>query len=215
MVRTPFMPVLRRVRRIITRRRDEGPGLRLLDGRYAGAVSSKTGIVVALVAACALPAATAGGAQRNKVVTVDASRHLWATVNVCDPAEPPADIGPDTIGIRGSMPGSRDGRERMYMRFRVQFFKDADQKWHNVVKGGDSGWTYVGRARYKARQSGRTFRFMPAASPTVLLRGKVNYEWRLRGEVTRKAVKLTSKGHKSSAGAFPAGHSEATCTITA
>jgi hypothetical protein len=185
------------------------------EGRYAGAVvSSRTGIVVVLVAACAIPAAGAA-AQKRKVVTVDNSRHLWATVNVCDPADPPADIGPDTIGIRGSMPGSRDGRERMYMRFRVQFFKDADQKWHNVVKGGDSGWTFVGLARYKARQSGRTFRFLPTGSPTVLLRGKVNYEWRLKGEVTRRAVKLTSKGHRSSAGDFPAGYSEASCTITA
>ena len=183
--------------------------------RYARAVSSRTGIVVVLVAACALPAATAG-AQKRKIVTVDNSRHLWATVNVCDPAEPPADIGPDTIGIRASMPGSRDGREIMYMRFRVQFFKELDQKWHNVVKGGDSGWQRVGLARYKARQSGRYFRFSPpVGSPTVQLRGKVNFEWRLKGEVTRKAVKLTSKGHKSSAGSFPAGYSEATCTITA
>lgn len=167
------------------------------------------------MAACALPAATAG-AQKRKIVTVDDSRHLWATVNVCDPAEPPPDIGPDTIGIRASMPGSRDGREIMYMRFRVQFFKELDQKWHNVVKGGDSGWQRVGLARYKARQSGRYFRFSPpVGSPTVQLRGKVNFEWRLKGEVTRKAVKLTSKGHKSSAGSFPAGYSEATCTITA
>ena len=44
------------------------------------------------------------------------------------------------------MPGSADGREIMYMRFRVQFFKDADQKWHNVVKGGDSGWQGGARA---------------------------------------------------------------------
>lgn len=150
-------------------------------------------------------------------MTVDDSRHLWATVNVCDPADPrPEEIGPDTIGIRASMPGSRDGRERMYMRFRAQFFKESDQKWHNVVKGGDSGWRYVGLARYKARQSGRYFRFSPpTGSPAVLLRGKVNYEWRLRGEVTRRAVKLTTAGHKSSAGAFPAGFSSATCTITA
>jgi hypothetical protein len=179
-------------------------------------VSPRTGIAVVVLAACALVVGTAA-AQKGKVVTVDGSRHLWATVNVCDPADPrPADIGPDTIGIRASMPGSRDGREVMYMRFRVQFFKDADQKWHNVVKGGDSGWQRVGLARYKARQSGRYFRFMPPTGSTmVMLRGKVGYEWRLKGEVTRKAVKLTSKGHKSSAGSFPAGYSEATCTITA
>ena len=169
-----------------------------------------------VLAACALTAGTAV-AQKSKVVTVNDSRHLWATFNVCDPPDPrPEEIGPDTIGIRASMPGSRDGREIMYMRFRVQFFKDADQTWHNVVKGGDSGWQRAGLARYKARQSGRYFRFQPPIGmPTVQLRGKVNFEWRLKGEVTRKAAKLTTKGHKSSAGSFPDGYSEATCTITA
>ena len=167
-----------------------------------------------VLAALALP--FGAGAAQTKIVTVDNSRHLWATINVCDPADPPADIGPDTIGIRASMPGSADGREFMYMRFRVQFLSDADQKWHNVVNGGDSNWQRVGRAEIKAIQSGRTFRFSPASGkPTVQLRGKVSFEWRLKGEVTRRAVKLTTKGHKSKAGSFPPGYSEATCTITA
>ena len=168
--------------------------------------------VAALLAAIALPLATASA---EPAPTVQQSRHLWATVNVCDPADPPPDIGPDTIGIRASMPGSRDGREIMFMRFRVQFLKDGDQKWHNVVNGGDSGWQRVGFARYKARQSGRYFRFSPpSGKPAVMLRGKVSFEWRLRGEVVRKAAKLTTAGHKSSAGSFPDGFSAATCTIT-
>ena len=67
-----------------------------------------------------------------------------------------------------------------------------------------------------ARQGGRTFFNVmpPAGKTTVLMRGKVNFEWRLRGEVVRKASKVTTKGHKSSAGSFPDGYSEATCTIT-
>ena len=213
------MRLLRQREQIITPVRDERSRLRqppargIAAERYAELVSSPTGIVVAvLLAAVALPVATSGA-----VVTVDGSRHLWATVNLCDPAEPPTGIGPDTIGIRASMPGSRDGREIMYMRFRLQFFKDADSKWHNVSSGlSDSGWTRVGFARYKARQGGRYFFDVkaPTGKTTVLLRGKVNFEWRLRGEVVRKASKLTTKGHKSSAGSYPDGYSEATCTIT-
>jgi hypothetical protein len=42
----------------------------------------------------------------------------------------------------------------------------------------------------------------------------VNFEWRLKGEVTRRAVKLTTAGHKSSAVAYPEGYSAAECTIT-
>lgn len=170
---------------------------------------------VLLLALVAVPTTATGAAKKKKIPTVEASRHLWATVNVCDPTMPPPGL-PDTIGVRASMPGSRDGREVMYMRFRVQFMSDTDQKWHNVVQGGDSGWMKVGLARYKARQSGRNFRVTPpAGKPSLLLRGKVNFEWRLKGEVVRQALELTTKGHKSSAGSVPPGYSEATCTITA
>jgi hypothetical protein len=210
------MQQLRRRVKIITPARNNRcrmPARSTPAARYAELVSSRTGIVVGLLlAAVLLPVASS-----NAVVTVDSSRHLWATVNFCDPAVPPEGIGPNTIGIRASMPGSRDGREIMYMRFRLQFFKDADQQWHNVTGGlSDSGWTRVGFARYKARQGGRYFFNVvpPPGKTTVLMRGKVNFEWRLRGEVVRKATKLTTKGHKSSAGSFPAGYSEATCTIT-
>jgi len=211
------MRLLRRRAQIITRPREGGPRRAArpdVTGRYAGRMSPRALVVAGLLAVVALPTA-ATGAQKKKIPTVEASRHLWATVNVCDPTMPPPGL-PDTIGVRASMPGARDGREVMFMRFRVQFLSDADQKWHNVVQGGDSMWMRVGLARYKARQSGRNFRITPPAGKTsLMLRGKVNFEWRLKGEVVRKAVALTTKGHKSSAGSVPDGYSEATCTITA
>ncbi|MEA2190705.1 MAG: hypothetical protein QOI73_826 [Solirubrobacteraceae bacterium] len=211
------MRLLRRRDQIITpdpRVRAPEAARHAAAARYARRLSPRSPILACLLlSAIALPAVAAGA--QKPIPTVEKSRHLWSTVNVCDPVEPPAGIGPDTIGIRASMPGSRDGREIMFMRFRVQFLSDADQKWHNVTQGGDSGWMKVGRARYKARQSGRNFRLTPPANKTtIMLRGKVNYEWRLKGEVVRKATSVTTKGHKSSAGAFPEGYSEATCTIT-
>ena len=136
-------------------------------------------------------------------------RRLWATVNVCD-----TERWPDTIGIRGSMPGSRNDRETMWMRFQVQFLSDDDNKWHNVPEGGDSGFVPVGSARVKTRQAGRSFRISPKRGETVLLRGKVSFEWRVKDVVTRTAVERTLKGHRSSAGADPAGYTAATCTIT-
>ena len=177
------MGVLRRCVEIITAR------------RAAGA------LVLATVAG---PVAVAG-AQR----TVDDSRHLWATANVCD-----TDRWPDTIGIRGSMPGSSDGRETMWMRFQVQFLSVGDGRWHNVPEGGDSGFVQVGPARYKARQGGRSFRISPKKGAQVLLRGKVSFEWRLKGEVVRRAGMRTRKGHRSSAGSDPPGYTASTCTIT-
>jgi hypothetical protein len=166
-------------------------------------------IVTARRAAAALALALAAGplaaadAQRAR----GASRHLWATVNVCDTAR-----WPDTIGIRGSMPGSGDRRETMWMRFQVQFLDEG--AWHDVPAGGDSGFFYVGPARFKAGQAGRSFRISPKKGQGVLLRGRVSFEWRLKDEVVRRATVRTRKGHRSSAGSDPPGYTASTCTIT-
>src|SRR5439155_21705470 len=70
-----------------------------------------------------------------------AARGPWATVNVCDTAS-----NPDTVGIRGSMPGTGDGTEEMFMRFQVQYLRD-DGSWRLIGASGDSGFIDVGRAK--------------------------------------------------------------------
>lgn len=138
---------------------------------------------------------------------VYASRHLWATINLCDTA-----AHPDQIGIRGSMPGS-GRRELMFMRFQVQFYRRSDGRWHNIPTGADSGFIRVGSARYKARQAGWTFTFAPPEGSSYVLRGVVTYEWRARGEVVRRARKRTERGHRSTAGSDPPGFSAGLCEI--
>ena len=130
---------------------------------------------------------------------------LWATVNVCDTA-----AHPNGFGIRGSIPG--DGHQgRMYMRFRVQYFAAADQKWHN---SSSSHLMSVGSSRYRSRQSGRTFLGFttPAAGGSYLLRGKIEFRWKRHGKTVRKASRLTTAGHKTKQ-AEPAGYSSDTCEI--
>lgn len=139
---------------------------------------------------------------------LDDSRGLWATVNVCDTA-----TAPNTIGIRGSMPGRRDGRETLWMRFQVQYLSEVDQRWHYVTDGGDSGFVPVGTGRSKPRQAGRSFRIDPSNGRPVTLRGRVSFEWRLKSEVVRRASMRTRRGYESSAGADPPGYTAATCTI--
>lgn len=177
--------------------------MRLLR-RCAPIITARRAAGAVLLCAAALPLASAG-AQR----TAGDSRHLWATVNVCD-----TERLPDTIGVRGSMPGSKDARETMWMRFQVQFMSAADNRWHTVPDGGDSGFVSLGSARLKARQGGRSFRISPRKGEQVLLRGKVSFEWRLKDVVTRSASSRTTKGHRSSAGSDPPGYSASTCTIT-
>lgn len=135
-------------------------------------------------------------------------RRPWATVNVCDTRD-----SPNTIGIRASMPGSPSGREERYMRFIVEYYSRADKRWRRVDGGGDSQYLRVGTGR-KTRQFGRSFRIEPMRDRSVLLRGRVFFQWRLKGEVVRRAGTRTRRGYRSNAGDDPRGYSASTCTIT-
>src|SRR6188472_2064192 len=102
-----------------------------------------------------LMGAVPAGAAARQADALTHSKRLWATVNVCDT------VGhPDSIGIRGSMPGSGDKAELMFMRFQVQVFDETDAHWHNLA-GADSGFVDVGSGRSKTRQSGNTFTITP------------------------------------------------------
>ncbi len=162
-----------------------------------------------LLAAAVLlvPAAPALAAAKAKPKTpsVTASRHLWATVDVCNTPSMPR-----VIGIRGSMPGTGLTNEVMFMRFQVQYQSGSD--WKAIPKA-DSGFRNVGRAVYKARQSGQYFTIPAVAGTSYVLRGIVTFQWRRRGHAVLKAVRTTTAGHISLAGADPAGYSAAACAL--
>lgn len=162
-----------------------------------------------LCAAVALLGGGLLGASASDGATVK-NRFLWATVNVCDTAD-----HPDTIGIRGSMPGNGRRDQEMWMRFQLQYRAADDGKWHNVGDTGDSGWIDVGSAKYQRRQAGRNFTVVPPATGAFRLRGAVTFEWRrLNGvDVVRRARMSTTAGHGNTAGADPAGFSAATCSV--
>lgn len=169
-----------------------------------------------MIAAAAVPALLAGAGPAaarvtpaDPVRTVSASKLLWTTINVCDTAG-----HPDGIGIRGSMPGSGDRRERMFMRFQVQYFDGRLQQWHNTGADGDSGFLAVGSARFRMRESGRTFTITPPVSGSYLLRGVVTFEWRRGAEVVRHTRMRTAAGHPGTVGSDPPGFTAATCEIT-
>src|SRR4051812_48042369 len=136
---------------------------------------------------------------------------LWATVNVCDTAE-----NPDTIGIRASIPGSGRSGEQMYIRFRVQYYSRSENRWHNITRGADSGWVAVGSARFKVRQAGWSFRFVPPGDGSShFLRGAAAFEWRRGDKVVNHAQERTTGRHRSATGADPAGYSASNCEIRA
>ena len=136
------------------------------------------------------------------------SRELWATVDVCNPADEP-----NTVGIRGSMPADGHEKDMMYMQFQLQYLEAKGNSWVNLVHGADTGFIVVGAAK-AARQGGSSFQLGPAkGTPGYTLRGVVTFQWRRDGRVVHQATRTTSPGHQSLAGSNPAGYSAAECTI--
>lgn len=156
-------------------------------------------LLLAFVLALAAPA-TADAGKRNK--------HLWSTVNVCDTKR-----SPDTIGIRARMPGNGT-RQRMWMRFRTQFYSSRDYAWKYVATGGRSPWVEVGSALFLYKETGYSFTFdPPKPGDSFLLRGVVEFQWRTKGgKVKRRTRKFTSPGHRTR-GADPRGFSDDRCRI--
>ena len=132
---------------------------------------------------------------------------LWATVNICDTG-----AHPDTVGVRGAMPGSGVAAEQMHLRIRLQYLSAPEDEWRDLGAAGDSGWMTLGSARVKQRQAGRSFVLRTAQANTVL-RGLVSFEWRRDGDVVRRARRQTAAGHGPTAGADPAGYSTSRCRV--
>jgi hypothetical protein len=163
--------------------------------------------LLAAAAVLVLPAVPAVGATvkpkpKPKAPAVITSRHLWATVDVCNPPAMPR-----VVGVRASMPGTGLRNEEMFMRFQVQYQSGSD--WH-YIPSADTGYRDVGPATYKARQAGQYFT-IPAGK--YILRGVVLFQWRRRGHAVLKAVRMTTPGHVSLAGAVPPDYSAAACSL--
>jgi hypothetical protein len=150
----------------------------------------------------AQPAATAARAAKP------AKAALWASVNKCD-----TKAFPDTVGIRGSMPGLGKRRTIASMRFRVQFKRTSDGAWLDAGPDATSGWKRLGPVNRAVLESGQDFTFEPPKGGKHVLRGIVDFRWSRGGEVVRQRSRVTTGGHPSSAGGDPKGYSAAGCTI--
>jgi len=125
--------------------------------------------------------------------------NVWASVNVCDTAD-----HPDEIGIRASMPGRRHQTE--LLRFRVQYRDLSEGGRWRPVRDADSGWV-------PRRGRGTGWSFQVAGEGMQILRGVVLYRWMRNGHVVRHARRVTEGGHPSTTGADPEDFSAATCRI--
>jgi hypothetical protein len=163
-------------------------------------------VLAALTAVLAVAPITALAAKKTRHPRLT-NTNLWATVDVCNTA-----AHPDTIGIRGAMPGDDDPHQRLYMRFVVEY-RSASGHWHYFHHGGQSRMRRVGNGGARSRQSGQNFQLSPTFSSTYVLRGVVLFQWRLHGRVVASSARSTSGGHQPAAGSDPPGFSAALCTI--
>jgi hypothetical protein len=135
------------------------------------------------------------------------SRELWATIDVCSPKDQP-----DTVGVRGSMPGDGRAGDRMYMSFRLQYMNPAGT-WVDLAGASTPSFVSVGAAG-TAREGGRSFQLVPPAGrPASEIRGVVSFQWRHGRTVLARGSRATSAAHKSVAGADPPGFSAASCLV--
>ncbi|HEV2974417.1 MAG TPA: hypothetical protein VGX69_05410 [Solirubrobacteraceae bacterium] len=165
-------------------------------------------LALALLAPAGAGAAPGAGTSTIDAHTLLRSRLLWATIDVCNAADQP-----DTLGVRGSMPGDREAHDTMYMRFRLQYLNASKKTWVDLTNGVSPTWASVGSGA-SARQGGRSFQLSPVAGqPAVTMRGVVSFQWRRGATVLAQASRPTSAGRVSLAGSDPAGFSAATCVI--
>jgi hypothetical protein len=136
------------------------------------------------------------------------SRLLWSTIDVCNPSDQP-----DTVGVRGSMPGDHHARDTMYMRFRLQYLNTSTKVWTDLTDGAPIAFAGVGSGA-DPRQAGRSFQLsLVAGQPAFTLRGVVSFQWRRGKTVLAQISRPTSAGRNSLAGSDPPGFSAASCLI--
>lgn len=194
--------------------------------RFSLSLSPVRGRRVLLAAALAAPAIIAAPLSLTSTVSVAGaataehsshaidthalfkSRLLWATIDVCNPSDQP-----DTLGVRGSMPGDGEAGDTMYMRFRLQYLDTTTKVWTDLANGVSPHFASVGTG-VSPRQGGRSFQLSPVAGqPAAMLRGVVTFQWRHGTAVLASISRPTTPERHALAGSDPEGFSAASCVI--
>ena len=167
-------------------------------------------VVLAVLGTLPAPASSATAPApkpRTSARALLKSHELWATIDVCNPKDQP-----NTVGVRGSMPGDARSSDKMYMSFRLQYLSSSGT-WVDLAGASSPSFVAVGAAG-AAREGGRSFQLVPpAGKPASQIRGVVVFQWRHGKVVLVHTSRATSAAHKSVAGADPPGYSAASCLI--
>jgi hypothetical protein len=138
---------------------------------------------------------------KTAVARAEHSRFLWATVNICNTAR-----HPEEIGIRGQMPALGFATE-MTMTVHLSYWSFAKSAFVPIPHLAKR--IALGTATNGTVQEGVAFTF----NPPVILSGSITFQWRLDGMAIATTTRSTSHGDKGVDDSDPKGYSTATCSM--
>jgi len=160
-----------------------------------------------MTAAGALAAPASKHASTPTAQALLRSRELWATIDVCNSPKQP-----NTVGVRGSMPGDGRPADKLFMNFTLEYL-DAVNQWA-ALPSSSSGWVLVGAGSSSSRQSGWSFTLKPPHSRgRFVLRGMVGFRWMHAGHQFAHTTLPTTGGRNALVGSEPEGFSAARCAL--
>jgi hypothetical protein len=166
--------------------------------------------LLTLAAAAVMPvglaqAAAAGptpAQMRAEIAHAEASRSLWATINICDSPR-----YPNTLGIRGEMP-ALGFATWMSMQIQLNSYSAAKHRFEPVSRV--SVLVRLGRIANGLQQAGTTWTFKPH---TGLLDATIQFSWRRSGKLLGQAARTTTADHPDADFGSPSHFSARQCQI--
>ena len=166
-------------------------------------------ITVLVLATAAAPAAASTKpvnptkAQVAKAIkSAEASKSLWATVNICSSKR-----FPYSLGIRGQMP-ALGFAAWLSLNIQLNYWSAQDKKF--VADTAATRVVRMGRYSTGLQQGGARFKFYPKAGK---FNASVQFFWRREGKLLGSKTLTTTAGHPGADFGSPAHYSAASCTI--
>lgn len=173
----------------------------------------RAALVTTVLAAAALVAVGAGGAQAagvgpaqiaRAVQSAERSRALWATVNICDTRRYRNDFG-----VRGQMP-SLGFSAKLYMVVQVNYWSSKQHRFLPIQSNLATTRLSLGSSTNRLEQDGAVF---PFSAHTGLLNATFSFIWTRGGKVIGQTVRRTTAGHRDADHGSPPHYSAAQCRI--
>jgi hypothetical protein len=169
------------------------------------------GALLALTVAAVVTTGALAGSESPTLYAASTPKNQWATINICDTAN-----HPDQLGIRARMP-ALDRPVKMKMRFFVEYMRKG--AWVPLPSNGGgttmSEWIVAGYGKHTWEELGDTFKISKLKpGDSYLMRGLVKFQWRRHGKVIKSAHAYTSAHHPSDDYGDPKRYSKATCTMS-